>query len=109
MYIGIFLASVLIASVSQILLKKSAMKQYNYRFGDYLNGYVITAYGLLFLSMVLTVFAYRGVDLKMGPVLEATSYIYVAVMSSLFLKERISGKKKLGLLIIVIGIIVSNL
>lgn len=109
MYVAIFMASVFIAAISQILLKKSAMKRYNYKFGDYLNPYVICAYGLLFLSMMLTVYAYKGVDLKNGPVIEATSYIYVAVLSAIFLKEKISNKKKAGLLIIIVGIIISNL
>ena len=109
MYVAIFMASVLIAAISQILLKKSAMKQYNYKFGDYLNPYVICAYGLLFLSMMITVYAYKGVDLKTGPVIEATSYIYVAVLSAVFLKEKISNKKKVGLLIIIAGIVISNL
>lgn len=109
MYFIIFIASVFVASVSQILLKKSAMKQYHYRFGDYLNPYVIVAYGLLFLSMVMTIYAYKGVDLKTGPVIEATGYIFVAVLSAIFLKEKISNRKKLGLLVIVAGVIISNL
>jgi len=109
MYIAIFFLSVLIASVSQILLKKSAMKQYAYKWQEYLNPYVIFGYGLLFLSMLLTVYGYKGVDLKTGPVIESTSYVFVAILSAIFLKERVSGKKKLGLLIIVIGVIVSNL
>lgn len=109
MYFIIFIASVFVASVSQILLKKSAMKQYHYRFGDYLNPYVIVAYGLLFLSMVMTIYAYKGVDLKTGPVIEATGYIFVAVLSAIFLKEKISNRKKLGLLVIVAGVVISNL
>lgn len=109
MYVAIYLGSVLIAAISQILLKKSAMKQYKDRLSEYLNPYVICGYGILFLSMLLTVFAYRGVDLKTGPVLEATSYLYVAVLSAIFLKERISGQKKLGLLVIVAGVVISNL
>lgn len=84
------------------------MKQYRYKFGDYLNPYVICAYGLLLLSMTLTVFAYRGVDLKTGPVIEATGYIFVAVLSAIFLKERISSKKRIGLMLIVIGVIISS-
>jgi drug/metabolite transporter (DMT)-like permease len=109
MYISIFFLSVLIASVSQVLLKKSAMKKYNYKFGDYLNPYVIIGYGLLFLSMMLTIFAYRGVDLKLGPVIEATGYLYIAFLGWIFLKEKISKKKLLGLFIIVLGIIISNI
>lgn len=109
MYIAIYLFSVFIASVSQILLKKSAMKKYNYPLGDYINPYVISAYAMLFLSMFLTIMAYRGVDLKTGPVIEATSYIYVAVLSGFFLKEKLSSRKKIGLAIILAGIVISNI
>lgn len=107
MYVIIFLIAVFIASVSQILLKKSAMGHDGHRYREYLNPYVLTAYALLFLSMFVTIFAYKGVSLKTGPVIEAASYIYVAVLSSIFLKERISKRKKLGLIVIVAGIIIS--
>ena len=109
MYVAVFFVSVFIASISQILLKKSAMKEYNYLFGDYLNPYVIGAYALLFLSMFLTIYAYKGVNLKTGPAIEATSYIYIAILSAIFLKEKISSKKVLGLLLIMAGVLVSTL
>jgi drug/metabolite transporter (DMT)-like permease len=85
------------------------MKHYDYLFGDYLNPYVIAAYAMLFLSMFLTIIAYRGVALKTGPVIEATSYVFVAMLSTVFLKERISIRKKVGLFIIIAGIMISNI
>ena len=109
MYIALFFLSVLIASISQILLKKSALKQYDNKWAEYLNPYVIFAYGLLFVSMFMTVIAYRGVDLKTGPAIEASSYVFVAILSAIFLNESINKKKKLGLVLIIIGVIVSNL
>ena len=109
MYMLIFFLSVLVASVSQILLKKSALKQYDSRIKEYVNPYVIIGYGMLFLSMLMTIYAYKGVDLKTGPVIEATGYLYVALLSYLFLKEKISNKKKIGLFMIVVGVVISNL
>lgn len=109
MYTAIFFASVIVASISQILLKKSAMKQYDNWLKEYVNPYVIIGYGLLFLSMVMTIYAYKGVDLKTGPVIESTSYLYVAILSGVFLKEKISNRKKLGLLVIIVGVVISNL
>lgn len=109
MYAAVFFLSVFVASVSQILLKKSALKSHDTRLGEYMNPYVITAYGMLAVSMCMTIFAYKGVDLKTGPVIEATSYLYVAVMSAVFLKEKIRAKKKIGLFVIILGIIISNL
>lgn len=46
MYVAVFLLSVVVASVSQVLLKKGAMKKYDYKWGDYLNPYVIIGYGV---------------------------------------------------------------
>lgn len=108
MYVGIFFLSVVVASISQVLLKKSAMKQYTYKWGEYLNPYVIFGYGLMFFSMFLTVYAYGGVDLKNGPVIESTSYIFVAILSAIFLKEKICRRKVLGLSIIVLGVMISG-
>ena len=108
MYIAIFFLSVLVASISQILLKKSALKQYEHKWAEYLNPYVIFAYALLFISMFMTVVAYRGVDLKTGPAIEASSYVFVAILSAIFLKESINNKKKLGLVLIILGVIVSS-
>ena len=52
------LLSVTVASISQVLLKKSALKKYDRVVKEYLNFYVIGGYMLLFASMLLTVYAY---------------------------------------------------
>lgn len=109
MGIAIFLGSVLVASISQIMLKKSADRKYDRWIDEYLNFRVIFAYGLFFLSSLMTVYAYKFVPLSLGPVLEASGYIFVSVMGYLILKERIGRKKLLGLIVIVAGIILFNL
>ena len=58
----ILILSVIIASFAQILLKKSAAKTYSSPIREYLNVYVICGYGMMFLSMFITVLAYRGLD-----------------------------------------------
>ena len=109
MYILLFLFSVLISSVSQIILKKSANVQHESMIKEYLNVRVISAYALFFLSSLLTLFAYRGVPLSMGPVLETTGYIWVTLLGLFWLKERVNAKKWLGLGFIVIGILVFSI
>ena len=52
---GILILSVFIAAVSQILLKKSALKKYTSVIWEYLNPYVIVGYGLMFGSTILTI------------------------------------------------------
>jgi len=106
MYYLLYLFSVLVASLSQVILKKSAMIHYQTRLKEYLNPYVIGAYFFFFGSSLLTTFSYGGVPLTMGPVLESTGYIYVGVLGMLILKERLSRRKIIGNLLIVGGIMI---
>ena len=108
-YIFVFLFSVLISSVSQIILKSSANKMYGHWLREYLNFKVVVAYGLFFAASLLTVVAYRYVPLSMGAILEASGYVFVTVLGCLVLKEKISARKLAGLIIIVLGIIMFNL
>ena len=108
-YMGLFLLSVFISSVSQIILKKSANKQYDNKLKEYLNIPVMLAYCLFFGSSLLTVLAYKYVPLSLGPILEATGYVWVAILGFIFLKERLNKKKILGMIIIITGIIVFNI
>ncbi|MBQ7203693.1 MAG: EamA family transporter [Eubacterium sp.] len=105
----IYLAGVFVSAIAQILLKKSAGKQYESRIKEYLNPYVIISYAIFFGATFCTIYAYKEVPLSLGPVLAASEYIFVAVLSKLVLKEHISLKKFIGLSVIVAGIIVYSL
>ena len=108
-YVLFFLFSVFISSVSQVILKKSADIQYESKIKEYLNPRVICAYGMFLGSSLRTVLAYKGVPLSMGPILEATGYVWVSLLGFAILKEKISPKKLLGLVVIIIGIFVFNI
>lgn len=108
-YVLFFLFSVFISSVSQVILKKSADIQYESKIKEYLNPRVICAYGMFLGSSLMTVLAYKGVPLSMGPILEATGYVWVSLLGFAILKEKISPKKLLGLVVIIIGIFVFNI
>ncbi|MGI6152731.1 MAG: EamA family transporter [Christensenellaceae bacterium] len=109
-YIFIMIVSVLIASFSQILLKKSAQQEHGPGFlKQYLNKFVILGYVLLFVSMILTMLAYATMEMKLGPVLESLGYAFVMVLSALFFKERITKKKLIGTALIIFGVIFFNL
>ncbi len=105
-YILIFVVSVFISSVSQILLKLSASRRYDNKIKEYLNPIVIVAYVLFFGCTFITMYALKVVPLSMAPILEASGYAFVALLSRAFLKEKISIKKALGLAIILAGILV---
>ncbi len=105
-YSGIMVLGYLISSFSQVLLKKSANKQYPSKLREYLNPLVIGGYGLFFFCTVLSVFCLKVVPLSMSPVLESVSYIFVAVLGYIFFKEKLTKKQILGMVLIVGGIAV---
>lgn len=100
------LVGVFISAVSQVLLKKAAMKKYDSVIKEYLNPLVIFAYAIFFASTLLSIMAYKVVPLSMGPILEATSYIYVTIFGVTIFKEKFNVKKLVALFFIVAGIIV---
>lgn len=107
-YVGIFLLSVFIASCAQIILKRSADTEHESFIREYMNWRVIVAYFILFISLLLTIIAYRGIELKNGPILESCGYIFVFILSWLFLKEQPNIYKIIGFCLIIIGVIISS-
>lgn len=97
---------VLIGAISQVMLKISALKTYPSRLKEYLNPLVISAYVLFVGTTLLSVFAYKGIPLSMGPILEATSYLYVTFFGVKIFKEKWNGKKVVALSLIISGIVV---
>lgn len=109
MDIGIFLCAVFISSVSQILLKQSADKQYISKIREYLNFRVLLAYAMFFGASLITVLAYRTVPLSLGPVLESVGYIFVTVLGYFVLNEKMSQHRCVGLITILIGVWISSI
>ncbi len=105
-YIPVMLLSVSIASVSQLLLKKSAMKPHSSLIGEYVNPYVAGGYALMVLSVLLTTYAYSGMDYKNGPVIESLGNVLVLVLGHFFFRERITPKRLLGIGCIIGGMAV---
>ena len=109
-YILLMVCGVFISSISQILLKKSAVKNGEGGFvKQYLNKYVIGGYLLLFIAMLIPLYAYTVLDLKYGAVIESLGYVFVMILSALFLKEKITKKKLLGNIIIITGVLIFTL
>lgn len=108
-YYLLALMAVSIASFSQIILKKSALKKYDSIIKEYWNPYVIVGYGMLFSSMILAIIAYSGLEFKIIPVLESVGYIFVMILSLLFFQEKITLKKAIGTILILAGVIIFNL
>ncbi len=105
----IALASVLIADISQIILKKAAVKTYDKWYKAYLNVPVILAYGLFFLSTVCSVIALKRLPLSWSPMWQAMGQVFVPVLSFFVLKEKFTKRKVLGIVVIIAGIVLFSL
>lgn len=109
LYSGILVISTLLSSLSQIMLKKSAQKEYNSKIKEYLNPTVIIAYSLFFICTLLSMYALKIVPLSMSPILESSGYIFVTILSYIFFKEKLSKKQFIGMVIIIFGVMVYSL
>ena len=108
-YSSILLLGVFISAVSQVILKKESMKEHDSLSKEYMNSKVMFAYILFVGTTFLSIFAYKVVPLSMGPVLEATSYIWITIFGVLIFKERITKIRFLALILILCGIAVFSL
>lgn len=102
----ILIASVFVATCSQILLKKSSDIKYDSIIREYLNWRVIVGYGMMFVSTILTIIAFKNLDYKNGPILESIGYIFMMILSRIFIKEPITKNKVIGNILILAGIVV---
>lgn len=106
MYYGLVILGVVVASFSQILLKKGAMRPHISFIRDYLNAPVILGYTMMAASVICSMIAFRGVDYMTVPVLEAIGFILVPILSFFFFKEKFTKNKVFGILLICVGIAV---
>lgn len=105
-YYLIAISSVIIASFSQVLLKKGAMSEHTSFIREYLNANVIIGYLMMFFSLFMTMIAYRGMAYMNVPVIEAVGYILVPILSYFFFKEGFTKNKIVGIGLILGGMVV---
>lgn len=68
---------------------------------------VILAYSVFLLSVIINVIALgHGVNVKDLPILEALGYIFVPILSYIFIKEKITKRCATAILMILGGIII---
>jgi len=100
----IYLITPLLSALSQLMLKRAADDTRYTGIRVYLNWLVILAYGLFFGCMLLNVVALRTLELSTASVLEASSYIYVMILSWLILKEKLNRNKIIGLILAIAAV-----
>lgn len=106
-YYFIVLLGVFVASCSQLFLKKSAVSNHKTMVGEMLNTKVIISYMILFGCVGLNIYCLgKGVNLKDIPILEASGYVFVPLLSWGVLKERLALSYLFSLTLIILGVII---
>lgn len=103
----VVLGSLLVAALAQMALKKGASIKYGSVWREYLNVWVIGGYMLMFLSMVIDIWAVsKGVQVKELSSMESLSYLFVPLLGWLFFGEKVPLKKFGAIALILGGVIV---
>lgn len=106
-YILLLIANCVISAISQILLKKAALKEYKGFIWQYLNVRVIVAYTLFFGVVVLNTYILKFLPLTVvNPLSESLPYVLSIISGYFFFEEKITWRKIVGALVIVCGIVI---
>ena len=103
---AVMVFGVFIASLAQVLLKKSAQAGHENTIREYMNARVILGYGMMIFATFCSVFAYRMVPISLGMVLDATGYIFVTFFGFYIFKETVTKRRFVALTLVVSGILV---
>ena len=95
-YIGV-VATAFASAVSQILLNVSA---------ENLNPWVISSYMILAIVLVTNIYLLGFMNLKEENAIASSTYVFVLILSRIILKEKITVKKVLGNVLIIVGILI---
>lgn len=107
LYYLFVVAGVFVASCSQLLLKESANENHKNVLLSLFNWRVLLAYVIFVASLMLNIFALgHGVNLKDIPILESLGYVFVPLFSMLILKEKMTVRIIISMLMILLGVIV---
>lgn len=101
--------NVMLSALSQILLKKSALKEHKNFISSYVNVLVISAYTIFLGVIIFNSILYKNVELKTGAIIESTGVIFVMIFSQIFLGEKLDKNKIIGCALVFIGAVVSSI
>lgn len=108
MYQFTMLLGVLIGSLAQIPLKKSALDKRTGTLSYFLNVKTVVGYMMMVSASILSFISIRNLELKKAAIIETSGYIFVLIIGRAVFDEHIGARKLIAALIIVAGILVFN-
>jgi len=106
-YIILLFILVFISSFSQILFKQNALKQHASLTREYINIQVIGAYFIYAVTVIISIWLLKYIELSTFTVIETTSYVYILILSRIFFNETISVRKTVATALIISGVIIT--
>jgi drug/metabolite transporter (DMT)-like permease len=104
-HMALFTFMVFVCAYTQIFLKKNANKNY-VGIRVYLNKTVILSNVIFLLATLVSVFTLKYIQLSVGALLNSLTYVFIPVLSAVFLKEKIGKRTVLGIVMIMAGMTV---
>jgi len=106
MYYAITLVIIILTSAAHLLLKKGSVVAAATNRKMYLHPLSLAAYLIFAVAALLSIFAMKGLDLKVFFALTSLTYICIPVLSFVFLKESVTKNKLIGIIIISLGVVI---
>ena len=105
MYYVIVILSVFAAACGQMLLKRGAREEYAPLWRQYVNGWVISGYVILGCTVLVNIWVMsNGVQMKEVGMIESLSYLFVPTLAWMLFKEKVTVKKAIWIVVIIIGL-----
>ena len=105
-YVILLIFNAFLSSISQVFLKKSALKEQDSFIFQYINIYVILGYTIFILVIIINIFLLRYLSIGIvNAFSESLPYVISIIFSHIFFNENINKFKIIASMLIIIGII----
>ncbi len=109
MFYAVAVIVAIFASIGHICFKKFALKCKTAFPALLMDRHLISGSAFFGTSVILSIIALKFIDFSSFYSFTALNYLFISVLSKIYLKEQIDRSKIIGIVIIAIGILVYNL
>lgn len=107
-WIVLSILNALFNAIGQLLIKKGALCANSSQvsgYMKYLNQYIVSGFLFYGISALIYIKILQKVEVSLAYPISSLGYIFILVLSFLFLKESIDTRKLIGIMFVMIGII----
>ncbi len=98
---------VILSTIAQLLMKKSAAAPHKSMLFEYLNPVVLSGYALFLTGTIINLYVLSHVKLAVASALtESLTFLFAIITGRIFFAERLTRRKSLGRGVIVVGVMI---